>query len=174
MSNGQYSDQQPSLIDKELDELYKVCEHGEKKGLSYTLIRKILAYSLKFVAAGGSLAIATALIKEYDQMIGIAVLVVVFIDELTSNHKRLIAEVEAGYAYRSLKSRVKWSFNSQFDPIMGGVNAGDQTAVDKYKELKKDAHTVLATGIESIRQKLQDADIAALQSLSLDAERNNA
>lgn len=173
MPTNQVSNQQQSLIDKELDELYKICDRGETKGLHFTLIRKILAYTLKFVAAGGSLAIATALLKKYDQIIGIAVLVVIFIDELTSNHKRLIAEVEAGYAYRSLRSRAKWSFNSQFELIIDDVKAEDQAAIEQYKLLKKEAHDMLTTGIESIRQKLQDADIAALKSLSLDAERKN-
>lgn len=161
-----------ALLEKELDELYKITALGEERGLKYTIIRKGLAYFLKFIAAGGSLVIATGLSPEIHQGIGIAVLVAVFIDSLSSNHKRLIAEVEAGYAFRALRNKIKWAYNRDAAPLFKPAQNDDENAMEKLHLLMHNSHVSLSSGIEDIRVKLERADVEALKSLCLDQERN--
>ena len=106
----------PRLLEKELDELYKKVKKGEKLGRT----RRYSAYALKIVAGGAGLAIATGKVANFDQELGIAVLVAVFVDTVFSNHMRLIAETEAGHAYAALARRVKSSFNRE----RGNVDEG--------------------------------------------------
>jgi hypothetical protein len=147
----------PTLLEKELDELYKKVKKGEKLGRS----RRFFAYALKLVAGGAGLAIATGKVANFDQELGIAVLVAVFIDTVFSNHMRLIAETEAGHAYAALARRVKSHFNRE----LGNV---DESQIE---ELKRKSHIELSTGIDEIEQRLAEVDIKALKSLSLDDDR---
>jgi len=148
----------PTLLEKELDELYKKVKKGESLGR----MRKLFAYGLKIVAAGAGLAIATAKFAAFDQELGIAVLVAVLVDTVFSNHMRLIAEVEAAHAYAALGRRVKTTFNR---------NRGSASD-DEIEEMMKTAHVKLSSGIDEIENRLAEVDIKPLKSLSLDAERN--
>lgn len=160
-----------SIIDKELDELYKKTAEGEKKGIKAAKYRRIIAYVLKIIAAGASLVIATGKLAFFHQEFGIAVLVAIFVDTISSNHKRLLAVVQAGYAYRSLRSAVRGEFNRELDPLIRLVRQGDTTGEQKIKKLKDDAHVALSEGISKIEEKLSTSNIEALKSLSLDQER---
>ena len=160
-----------SLIEKELDELYKQVDAGQEEGEKAGKIRSQIAYLLKIIAAGGSLVVATGLVPNLHQAIGIAVLIAVFIDTISSNHKRLIASVEAGYAFRSLRSRVKGEFNREASPLYKRKNNGDASVEPEIDELMSKTHIVLSEGVELIQKKKEAADIEALKSLSLDQER---
>src|SRR5438270_10204662 len=96
-----------TLLEKEINEYYKQVVAGEKRGKNVGTARRVIAYLLKTLAAGGSLIVATGKLAEYHQAIGIAILIAVLLDSVSSNHKRLLAEVKAGYAYSSLHTRVK-------------------------------------------------------------------
>ena len=132
-----------------------------KKGEKLGRVRRFFAYALKIVAGGAGLAIATGKIANFDQELGIAVLLAVFIDTVFSNHMRLIAETEAGHAYAALARRVKSSFNRE----LGNV---DESQV---VELMKKSHIELVNGIDEIEQRLAEVDIKALKSLSLEEDR---
>ncbi len=93
----------PTLIDKELNELYKEVDKGKNLGRG----RRIVAYGAKLIAGGGGLLIATGEFSAFDQALGTAVLIVVLLDSVFSNHLRLIAEVQAGHAYKELSRKVK-------------------------------------------------------------------
>jgi hypothetical protein len=170
-------EQEQSLIEKELDTLYKQIFAGEKRGKRVGRIRRIVAYTLKFIAGGGSLAVATGYFAQWTHPIGVAILVAVFLDTISSNHKRLLSEVEAGYAYEFLRMKVSRKFNRQYDPLNKQLKKADltkdaaesvQSAIDT---LQQTAHQELSEGIEEIRKKLASEDVKALQFLALDSER---
>ncbi len=160
-----------NLLEKELDELYKKVAEGEKRGQTIRKYRKWLAYVLKSVAGGGSLMVATGLLSSWNQFLGIAILVAIFIDTISSNHKRLIAEVEAGYAYHALRSRVRSEFNREAAPMYIKINADHESSKKEIETLILETHISLSKGIEKIEEQLKDSDIEALKSLSLDQER---
>lgn len=166
------------LIDKELDQLYKEAAEGQKRGQNIGGIRTFFAYFLKAIAAGGSLIVATGLFPLRHQVIGIAILLAIFVDTISSNHERLIAEVQAGYAFRSLQSSVRAEFNRKASPLYAKLKNNDNIANEELEKvqkqletLKHDAHLKLYQGIEIIRKKLEKTDIKALRTLSLDQER---
>lgn len=156
-----------SLLEKELDELYKKVKAGEHLGRQ----RRILAYGLKVVAGGSGLVVASGIYPAIDQLLGMAVLVAVFIDSVFSNHMRLLAETEASHAYSALSRKVKSQFNRERDTFARKAAEGDENAKNELEKMMKQAHITLSDGIESIEAKLADVDIKALQALSLDDER---
>ena len=162
-----------SLLEQELDQLYKKVAVGQERGEKIGKVRRVVAYSLKTIAAGGSLFVATGLLPSWHQAVGIAILVAVFVDTISSNHKILLAEVEAGYAFRSLRSRIKGDFNRAASPLYERLKSGDTTVEPLIEDLMNKAHIALSSGIGEIEKLLEKADISALKSLSLDQERSD-
>jgi hypothetical protein len=169
--------QEQTLIEKEIDTLYQQALAGEKRGKLVASLRRVLAYLLKFVAAGGSLVVATGYLPAWNQHIGVAILIAVLLDSVSSNHKRLLSEVQAGYAYEFLRQRVTREYNRKLDPILKErrrlAAAGEPTAVtdSAVDALQQKTHTDLTDGLQQIREKVAAADIKALETLTLDNER---
>jgi len=163
-----------TLFDKELDELYSIVAKGEARGARIGKYRRVAAYILKIIAAGSSLVIATGMWPSLNQGFGIATLLAVLLDSVSSNHKRLIAEVEAGYAYESLRHNAKTSFNSKLAVLQAKFQqrGQDLTADDgELIAIQQEAHTLLSKGVSQIRERLAKVDIEALKELSLEHER---
>ena len=154
------------LLEKELDELYKKVKKGESLGQK----RRWSAYALKIVAGGAGLAIATGLLSGIDQILGVVVLVAVFIDQVFSNHMRLISETQAAHAYRALARKVKADFNPVRNPIALKASEGDAKAQSELDELMRNAHKALSEGINEIESGLEATDIKALKALSLETK----
>lgn len=170
-------EQPQTLIEKEINTLYMQIRAGESRGKRVARGRKFVAYGLKIIAGGGSLAVATGYFSHWHQLIGVAILVAIFLDTVSSNHKRLLAEVQAGYAYESLRERVSRKFNRQLDPLVKqlrkpGVTKEDaETATNAIESLQQSTHIELTDGIAQIKERLATTDLKALEVLSLDTER---
>jgi len=158
-----------TLIDKELDELYNDVDKGKTLGRN----RRIVAYAMKLIAGGAGLLVATGKFTAFDQALGIAVLIVVFLDSVFSNHVRLISEAQAGHAYKELSRKVKATYNSKLNQVLQAGNADSAEGKTKINELKTEAHKMLSGGIADIEKKLSETDIKALKALSLEAETNS-
>jgi hypothetical protein len=166
-----------SLIEIEIDQLYQKTLQGEKRGKRAGLVRRLLAYLLKTIAAGGSLVVATGYVPQWNQSIGVAILIAVLLDSVSSNHKRLLSEVQAGYAYEFLRESVSREYNRSLDPILKrrkkAVAGSEATlaADDEIDALQQNAHKQLTDGLRQIRESLASADLKALEALALDNER---
>jgi hypothetical protein len=162
-----------ALIEKEIDTLYQQALKGERRGKQVARIRRILAYLLKIIAAGGSLVVATGYFPHWNQPIGVTILVAVLLDSVTSNYKRLLSEVQAGYAYGFLYEKVSREHNRSLDPILRQIKeqVNVQAAMDAKDALEQKTHRELTDGIRAIRESLAAADLKALESLALDNER---
>jgi hypothetical protein len=169
-----------SLIEKELDTLYRQARAGEARGRRVGVARKCVAYGLKGIAGGGSLVVATGYFPEWHQMMGIAILSAIFLDSISSNHTRLLAEVQAGYAFGFLQEKVSRSYNRQLDAQLRqlrkpGITQNAAEAVeDVISALQQGTHATLTAGIAEIKERLAAADLKALQGLALDNEREAA
>lgn len=165
-----------SLIEKDIDLLYQKARAGEKRGKQAAMGRKIAAYGLKIIAGGGSLAVATGYFSDWHQLIGVAILVAIFLDTITSNHKRLLAQAQAGYAYESLIEKVSRQYNREADPLLKTLRNSSSTVEKAEVEqeidsLQQRSHKDLTDGIAQIRDSLAKADLKALEALALDNER---
>jgi len=166
-----------SLIETEINTLYQQIRAGEDRGKRVARARKVVAYGLKIIAGGGSLAVATGYFAAWHQLIGVAILVAIFLDTVSSNHKRLLAEVQAGYAYEALREKVSRSYNRKLDPIVKRLRQPDiakdaaEAARNEIDTLQQATHIELTDGIAQIKERLAAVDLKALEALSLDTER---
>jgi hypothetical protein len=167
-------------MDDEVDNLFEQARRGARRGKRVGAIRRFVAYVLKIVAGGGSLVVATGYRHEWDQQIGIAILIAIFLDTLSSNHTRLLAEVQAGYAFNFLSEKIKREYNRSLNPLYEQygklVNAGAdvrlrQPVQQSIETLQQKTHKELADGIGQIEARLAEADLKALEGLALDNER---
>src|SRR3984957_18568141 len=170
-------EQPQSLIETEINTLYTQVRNGESRGKRVARGRKVVAYGLKIIAGGGSLAVATGYFSAWHQLIGVAILVAIFLDTTSSNHKRLLAEVQAGYAYESPREKVSRKYNRQLDPFLKQLRKPDLAKEDAdatrsaIDSLQQNTHIELTEGIAQIKEHLATADLKALEVLSLDNER---
>jgi hypothetical protein len=169
--------QPQSLIEKEIDTLYQQTRRGEARGKRVAGFRRFAAYFLKIIAAGGSLFVATGYVSEWNQSVGVAILIAVLLDSVSSNHKRLLSEVQAGYAYEFLREGVSREYNRLFDQLLKrrqrAATSGEapEAIENDVEQLQHTIHKRLTDGIRQIRESLAAADLKALEALALDNER---
>lgn len=171
-------DSADDLLDADIKALMRRATSGRRRGVWVGRLRRILAYALKIVAAGGSLLIVADQWTGPQREIGFAILVAIFVETITSNHKRLICEVQAGYAYEALMRNVGHEHNRRLDPLLkrktAAIKAKDPalTSIDaQIDALKSETHEKLQSGIAAIDARRAETDIKALEAISLDNER---
>lgn len=164
-----------SLIQQELDDLYKEVNARQKKLKREATVRSVGAYILKGVAVLGSGLIASGLFSQQQesvdripQVIGILILIAVSIDNVFSNHKRLLVAKEAENALWALQKKVKHEFNGKVAPLYKRRKKCDESAEKAIDKLMSKAHKDLYTGIQVVQQKINTVDLEAFTSLSLD------
>jgi len=171
------TEQQQSLIEKEIATLEAQTRTGEDRGKRAAQLRKIIAYGLKAIAGGGSLVVATGYLSAWQQLIGVAILVAIFLDTISSNHKRLLSEAQAGYAYEFLRESHSRKYNRELDPLVKQLKKSDLTQAEAeaahkaIDTLQRETQKELAEGIAQIKKNLADSDLKALEALTLDKER---
>jgi thioesterase domain-containing protein len=171
---------QNELLQKEIDILIRQCETEAVKVESTSTRRRRSAIGLKVIAGGSSIPVAAGIASNLSQAFGIAVLVAILVDTVTSNQKRLVAETKAAYAYRNLAEATKRNYNREAAPLVRKLkNAGDdrkawEALVEQIEILQLAAQKSLTDTLAAIRTALQNADLSALDALSLDSERAGA
>lgn len=171
------TDQPQSLIEREIATLEAQTRTGENRGKKLARLRKIIAYGLKAIAGGGSLVVATGYLTNWQQVIGVAILVAIFLDTISSNHKRLLAEATAGYTYEFLRESHSRKYNRELDPLLKQLKKSDLTQAEAeaahkaIDTLQRETQKELAEGIAQIKKNLADSDLKALEALTLDKER---
>jgi hypothetical protein len=166
-----------TLAGKDVRMLFNRALEGERRGERIQRIRIFFAYVFKFIAAGGCLLVAADVWPEIHQGIGIAVLGTVLIDAVTSNHKRLLSEVEAGYAFKFLALNLALENNARLSPLLDELKRVGPTS-KRGKELdvmvkstESETNDALRKGVLQIERDRAAADLKALQAISLDNER---
>ncbi|HEY2713779.1 MAG TPA: hypothetical protein VGI60_14790 [Chthoniobacterales bacterium] len=162
-----------TLLESDIDRLYQRLYSVQKRGLRYSLIRRGLAYLLKATVVLGSVAVASQRFPEYDQVFGIATLAAYGADSVTSNLKRLVAMVEAGYAAKANALSVSSSYNRELGVSIEQLNQKTITQQEfdaKKLLLQNSTHTTLEGALKEIEQRIAANDVEALRQLKIEAE----
>ena len=166
-----------TILDRDIAALFTRAQKGASRGWWIGWARRLVAYGLKIVAAGGSLLVATAWWPEQQQQIGMAILVAILIDSVTSNHKRLVSTVKAGYAYKALADNIGLRHNRELDPLVEALKKAAEKGADgsateaQVADLKSRTQKDLSEGLAAIDDGVAKDDIKALEAISLDNER---
>lgn len=143
---------------------------GEAKTISQEAWwRRTIAYSLKGIAVFGGISIAAGLHGIWSQVIGILITVVVAVDALSSNHRRLLFVTEASNAYRNLLRDIEQTYNIKLGEILKLRERGrDVEAKDKLESFINELLIQLQSEQNRIEKGLQEADLKLLETIKLE------
>ncbi len=138
--------------------------------------RRIMAYVLKGIAVLSGIALSTGLPKQAAQVLGIIVAVVIAIDTLFANHKRLIVITAASNAYKNLFDKIGYAYNHELqgkviavrDSPKGDRQENQMKAFEALTKLNQDFSTLIYENTSRLKKKIQDADLAFLESVAQD------
>jgi hypothetical protein len=164
-----------TIVQRELDEMVREC-HGHR---NLGRPRRWFAYFLKVLAGGAALLITFGRWPNLNQILGFVALAAVFADTVTSNHLRLIGETKAGHAYRRVLFSLAREHNRALDALKRDLDAAKdgttrQEISRRIAELEASTHKAMTDRMAAIREALDEQDIKALQSLSLESESARA
>lgn len=165
------------LTEKGLNGLFVRAHAGARKGFIVSIWRRVVAYALKGTAIAAAGVVAINEWPDINRWCGVAIFAAVSVDALFSNHKRLIARVRAGYAYKFLADRIHHEHNRKKDRLLTRLRraqeSGKDTLAIKQAIDKLDDRTYgeFFEAMSDIDKSLADVDVKALEALSLDNER---
>ena len=131
--------------------------------------RRYTAYVLKALAVLGGIAIAAGVVGAWAQAIGILITVAVAIDSISSNHKRLLSETEATYAYEALSDSAVRRHRLELAPILDIKQQGDEDAArSALAKLLDSLIGTLQEGQTRAEKALRQTDLDALKAITLE------
>jgi hypothetical protein len=134
--------------------------------------KRILAYTLKAIAVFGGIVITAGLEGIPAQLVGILIMVAAGVDLIWSNHRRLLVETEAHYAYEALLENVANTHTQELGQILILKQTKPKEAEQQLIELLEQLISKLNSTRAEIKGSLNKADLEALRSLSLDEIAN--
>jgi len=151
----------------------EVIESAEKETLRVereTLRRRLVAYLLKTVALFGGIVVAARVLDaQYSSWVGFALVGAVTVDQLFSNHERLLVMTEARAAYRRLLRNIKHEYNQalEIERLTDDTEpAAQERAARKQARNLKAFTDRLHHEMEAVRGALDQADLRALRGLA--------
>lgn len=154
------------------DQAYQAGEADKKKIHAEAMWRYWLAFSLKAIGIFGGIAIAAGIPQSWAQGVGITISVAVGVDSLLLNHIRLQAVSKADKAFKWLLLDVVNEHQNNLGPILQIKESGQEPeAKAKLTELNMRLKNRLDQESRKIGQALDEVDLKALDSLSLEAEQ---
>ncbi|MEY4514213.1 MAG: hypothetical protein RLZZ450_6335 [Pseudomonadota bacterium] len=92
-------------------EQYGGADRERRAVAAEAVFRRLVAYGFKLAAVLGGIAVASGLNEQQAHRVGIGITVVVGLDLVFSNHKRLLVTAKAAHAYRWSLSRLAIDYN---------------------------------------------------------------
>jgi hypothetical protein len=161
----------------------KATKEGRKLKQEATF-RRYTAYFLKGIAVLSGIALATGLPKGTAQILGVVVAVVIAVDELFANYKRLTVMTTASYAYENLFDKIQYAYNFQLQADVvsvrdspasdeGAKEINHQKAYQALVNLNQTFSTLIYETTSKLKQKIQESDLAFLSSVAQDKNKQH-
>jgi hypothetical protein len=150
-----------------LDEAMKEAKEAQNSYEQYARLRYYLAVLLKGIALFGGLAVATLNVNKV--ALGIIISAAVLLDQLFSNHKRMMTETVAGAAIARTIRKVQNNYNDQVLDVIKANQKGDAAAAyELLLALARISAKTIRDEMDRIKTAVAEANIQFLSSLNLD------
>lgn len=158
-----------AFMQDRFDEEFSRIEEAHKRVRRESIRRRATAYGLKALAALGGLVIALGVPQPISQYIGFAIAIAIALDQVSSNHSRLLSSVEAANAYDRMTKRVRRAHTLGLGPVMalkasGNLAQAKISATLLCENMLKSLHEQA----EQIEEAQRRDDIRLLKKLALD------
>lgn len=135
-------------------------------------IRRGIAYVLKGISLFGAIVVAAKLPWIDQTALGLIIAAAVGLDQLTSNHARLLAIAGAEYAYDRLLAKVKAAHSGELLTVVGLRKAGRATEGIAHLNATLTSLTdEINQSKRAIVDNLRQADLKALDNLYVDQKK---
>jgi len=136
-------------------------------------VRYYIAVVLKGIALFGGLAVAT--LKGNQVVLGIIISVAVAIDQLFSNHKRMMTETAAADAIDRTIRKVENNYNDQVLDVINANEANDSAkARTLLIDLARMSAKTMRDELDRVKIAVANANLEFLSSLNLDQPAKTA
>jgi hypothetical protein len=139
---------------------------AEKKYRAKAWWRYWLALALKAIALLGGIAVAT--LASYQVLLGVIISVAVAVDQLFSNHSRMITETIASDAIARTLRKVEDDYQHEVVLVIKRAGTDAEGAKDQLMELARKSSQYVRTELDRIQKAVEDANIQFLSSLNID------
>lgn len=143
-----------------------------KKFFLEVIGRRSMAYILKAISVFGAIIVAAKISWTDQTILGLVIAAAVGIDQITSNHARLLAIAAARHACDRLRAKIVAKHSQALPGILrlrGNGNPEDtQRYENTFHEMMGDLLKDLHDGQEAILEAVREADLKALNNLYVD------
>lgn len=139
--------------------------------------RRALAYVLKAISIFGAIIVAAKIQWIPQTALGLTIAAAVGIDQVSSNHMRLISVVATQHAFERLYGKMVAKHTAQLPGILrlrdggGGVEPKPGEAKVKLELLLAELTAEVHAGKETVLDSLREGDLKALNTLYVDQKR---
>ena len=127
----------------------------------------MLAYGLKGIALFGGLFVAV--VQSHPAIMGVVISAAVLVDQLMSNHQRLITEQVAVNAVQRTLRRIETDYNDQVLAVIEATSKGKNTkAQDLLSKLAATSTKALRDELDRIHTAVEVADLQYLSALNVE------
>lgn len=156
-----------TLAQKFLNEAMIAAKATQSKYERSTKIRRMLAIALKAIALFGGLAVATGWVNQ--TVLGVVISAAVLLDQLLSNHSRLLSEGVAANAVARTMRIAENSFNYNLVKVIEIRDKGKQkAAAQKLIQLAQETAKTVNDELNRIHTAVEKSDIEFLSRLNIE------
>ena len=136
--------------------------------------RLFFAYVFKAIAVLGGIILTTGLNKGTAQIVGIAISVVLAIDLIFSNHKRLLIISTASKGLGLFLEDIQFKYDNALQEVFKLRDIGKETeAKTKHDQINNDFATKCHEKSQEVRKAVDEADLKFLESLAVGKKKND-
>ena len=156
------------FLQKRFEDDYSTVTLSSRRHLREAKLRRWTAYLLKAIAIFGGIAIAAGLNAFWSHVVGLAIAVVVAMDALSSNHKRLLIVTAAANAYSNLLRNIHQTYMQKLAGVLRLKKTDKAAAETELESLIDTLLNQLNAEQNRIEEGLQADDLKLLKDISLE------
>ena len=152
------------------DNVNDVTKH-RKRFLRENAARRGTAYLLKAISIFGAIIVAAKIQMIPQTVLGLVIAGAVGLDQLTSNHTRLLAVVAAQHASDRLLAKIRQEHSAALPEIVSLAKKDTGAAAERLSLLVAKLNEQISQGREVILDGVREADLKSLNNLYVDVKK---
>ncbi|MBR8534671.1 hypothetical protein KDU71_03800 [Carboxylicivirga sediminis] len=166
MSNNNYST-------KIFEDAYNIAQERQAEFSKESRIRLFFAYTFKAIAVLGGIILTTGVNEKAAQIIGISISVVIAIDLIFSNHKRLLIITKAAKGLELFIQDVHFQYNKSIQEVLNNRDSGNDTeAKNILDEINNKFASKCHEKSQEIIKAVDEADLKFLENLVVEKKED--
>lgn len=162
-----------SYSTKMFEDAYNSAKSRHSEYSSESKKRLFVAYVFKIIAVIGGIVLTTGVPEKVAQVIGISISIVIAIDLIFSNHKRLLITTKASKGLGLFLEDIQFQYNKSIQFVMNHRDSGnDQQAKESHDSINNEYAIKCHEKSQQVKKAVDEADLKLLEALSIEKQEN--